>query len=52
MTDYWHEQPVEVALSASDARSGVAHTYYSTGTSPGTPATEYDPAHKPVLGNG
>jgi hypothetical protein len=49
---YWHETPVEVTLIASDQRSGVAHIYYATGASPGTPATEYDPAHKPVLGNG
>jgi len=49
---YWRETPVPVALTASDTRSGVAHTYYSTGANPGAPATEYDPAHKPVLNNG
>jgi len=48
--------PVDVTLSASDGGgSGVAHTYYEVGASPATPTAaspEYDPAAKPVLGDG
>ena len=39
--------PVTVTLSASDGGSGVANTYYETGTSPALPTTAsavYDPA--------
>jgi hypothetical protein len=51
----WHAAPVPVTLSASDAPSGVATTYYTTGTAPATPTTAsavYSPAAKPTLGDG
>ena len=46
---------VTVTLFGSDPFSGVAKTYYTTGTNPADPTTAsaaYDPSHKPVLANG
>ena len=46
---------VTVTLLGSDPFSGVAKTYYTTGTNPADPTTAsavYDPSHKPVLANG
>jgi hypothetical protein len=51
----WHRARVPVTLTASDADSGVAKTYYTTGTAPALPTTAsavYDPAAKPTLGDG
>ena len=46
---------VRVTLTASDAGSGVAATYYATGVSPADPTTAsspYDAASQPLLGDG
>ena len=46
---------VEVTLTATDAGSGVAVTYYTTGVSPADPTTasaQYNAASKPVLSDG
>ncbi|HYH59413.1 MAG TPA: hypothetical protein VD790_09370 [Thermoleophilaceae bacterium] len=51
----WQTAPVEVTLAATDGDSGIADTYYTTGVSPADPTTAsavYDPAAKPVLGDG
>jgi hypothetical protein len=51
----WQKDDVTVTLAATDDRSGVDATYYETGTSPDDPTTGsavYDPANKPVLGDG
>ncbi|HEX2104410.1 MAG TPA: chitobiase/beta-hexosaminidase C-terminal domain-containing protein, partial [Solirubrobacteraceae bacterium] len=53
----FHGAPVPVTLTATDAGgSGVATTWYTTdGTDPTNPAgsrVAYDPARKPVLGDG
>jgi hypothetical protein len=48
----WAADDVTVTLSASDARSGVAHTYYAINGTPTTGSAEYDAASKPKLGNG
>ena len=51
----WHAAPVTVSLTPDDAQSGVDATYYTVGASPATPTTSsatYEPATKPVLGNG
>lgn len=54
--DGWRAQPVPVTLTAADAGgSGVATIHYTTGAdppapTPGSPA--YDPAAKPLLGDG
>ena len=48
--------PFAVTLSPTDAGGSLlAHTYYTTGTTPATPTTSsavYDPASKPVLQEG
>ena len=49
------QHDVTVTLFGSDPFSGVAKTYYTTGTNPADPTTAsavYDPSHKPVLANG
>src|SRR6185436_2446789 len=46
----WQSAPVTVTLHATDDSSGVAHTYYTTGTDPAVPTTSsavYDPASRP-----
>jgi hypothetical protein len=51
----WRTAPVAVTLEATDARSGVAATYYEVGASPAEPTTSspvYDPANKPTLDDG
>jgi hypothetical protein len=51
----WVRAAPEVTLSATDAGSGVAATYYTVGASPAVPTTAsavYDPAAKPVLNDG
>ena len=52
----WQKDDVTVTLTASDpGGSGVAKTYYTTGTNPPDPTTAsavYNPAKKPVLTNG
>jgi hypothetical protein len=51
----WRTASVAVTLDASDARSGVATTYYEIGVSPTDPTTAsavYDPSSKPLLQHG
>ena len=52
----WVARAVTVILTATDAGgSGVAHTYYTTGTNPPNPTAAsavYNPSHGPVLNNG
>jgi hypothetical protein len=49
----WQSQPVEVTLTPSDSRSGVAATYYTTdGSTPDTSSSVYDSGNKPLLGDG
>jgi hypothetical protein len=51
----WLTAAPAVALTAIDAGSGVAATYYTVGAAPAPPTTAstlYDPAAKPVLGDG
>jgi alpha-tubulin suppressor-like RCC1 family protein len=44
---------IVVTLTAADAGSGVAHTYYTTnGTDPTTASPQYDAGAKPVLHSG
>lgn len=43
---------VPVTLTARDAGSGVAATYYAVGVDPGAPVSRYDPAAPPVLERG
>ncbi|HKP88613.1 MAG TPA: alpha/beta hydrolase [Thermoleophilaceae bacterium] len=54
--DEYRQAPVAVTLAATDdGSSGVATTYYTTGTDPPAPTTtsaEYDPDARPVLGDG
>ncbi|WP_318596148.1 choice-of-anchor J domain-containing protein [Conexibacter stalactiti] len=51
----WLPAAPAVTLTATDAGSGVAATYYTVGADPAVPTTSsasYDPAAKPVLGDG
>jgi hypothetical protein len=52
----WRKDDVTVTLTADDSSgSGLDATYYETGTDPDDPTTGsslYDPANKPVLGDG
>lgn len=45
--------PYTVTLTAADAASGIAWTFYTTdGSEPGWASAAYDPAHKPILAPG
>jgi hypothetical protein len=48
----WVTRPVEVTLTASDPDSGVDGTRYEIDGIPTGSSPVYDPASKPVLGNG
>jgi hypothetical protein len=49
----WSNTTITVTLTATDASSGVAATYYTTdGTTPTIASSVYNPASKPTLTNG
>ena len=48
----WSTAPPAVTFTVTDATSGPGTVRYSVGANPGAPATTYDPASPPVLGDG